>query len=123
MCREFPLPVEADSQLLQLSLHLTYICFSPRLWVYFTTNCCILSWQAERIPANRMNDMSIPHSVVPCNDITDEVYSSMTKMEIATGIGELNEAIKLVWPRLALDSVPFGYPFGLYLFDVDCAKG
>src|SRR5947207_58122 len=114
-------PVVADTETLQLALHYFYILIGPFARIYFAFYGSILGRLAERIPADRMENIEAFQPLVPRQRVAGGIIANVSHVQIA---GRVRKHLKLVKFRplifdLGIERArlhPFFLPLGFYLF-------
>ena len=80
---------------LQLPLHVGDVFERPGLGVRAVLDRGVLGGQAERVPAERMQDVEAAHALHAGDDVTDHVVADVSDVGVARRVGEHLEAVEL----------------------------
>ncbi len=93
-------PINRQTQLSELCLHIGHVLVSPSGWRNFMLDRCVFSGHAERIPTHGLQHVFTEHTLVAGNHITDGVVAHVTHMQTSAGVGEHRQAIEGVFACL-----------------------
>ena len=88
-------PVDAKAEGFQLGLHVGDIFMGPFCGSGFVLDRRIFCRQAKGVPAHWMQYVLALHTLVASDNIGNGVVAHMTHMQLAAGIGEHGQAVKL----------------------------
>ena len=94
--------------------HLGDVAQGPIRRRHIIGNGCILCGQAKSIPTHGLQHVLALHSLIACDHISNGVVADVAHMQLAAGVREHGEAIKLFSTVIAGGSVSaVGCPLGL----------
>ena len=94
--RLFPIPVDGQTQLLQLTPHLLDIAVSPVPWIDVALDRSVFRWKSEGIPSHRMKHRSAAHPLNPGDHIRDHVIAHMAHVQCPRGIRKHRQGVEAV---------------------------
>ena len=80
---------------LELPLHVGDVLERPRLGVHAALDGGVLGRQAERVPAERVQDVEAAHALHARDDVADHVVADVSDVGVPGGIGEHLQAVEL----------------------------
>ncbi len=93
--RQFALPVEGETQRLELLLHVGDVVPGPLRRRYPVLHRGVLRRQAESVPAHGLQDVVALHPVVAGEHIADGIVPHVPHVQLARRIGEHRQAVVL----------------------------
>ena len=94
-------PRVAEAQPLELALHARDVVARPLLGVDAALDGRVLRGQAQRVPADRVQDVEAPHALVAGHHVGDAVVADVAHVDVARGVGQHLQAVEL-GPRRVL---------------------
>ena len=92
---DLALPRVADAEALQLPLHVGDVLERPRLGVDVVLDRGVLGRQAERVPAERVQDVEAAHPLHAGDDVADHVVADVPDVRVPGRVREHLEAVEL----------------------------
>ncbi|EXI65530.1 MAG: hypothetical protein AW07_04691 [Candidatus Accumulibacter sp. SK-11] len=92
---QFALPVEGETETLQLRLHVADVGVGPLCRRNIVLDRGILRRHAEGVPAHRLQDVVAEHAVKAREHITDRVVADVPHVQLARRIGKHRQAVVL----------------------------
>ena len=93
--RDLALPGVADAEALELPLHVGDVLERPGLGMRAVLDRGVLGRQAERVPAERMQDVEAAHALHARDDVADHVVADVADVRVPRRVGEHLEAVEL----------------------------
>ena len=92
---DLPRPVVGDPQPLELGLHVGDIVQGPGPGMDAALDGGVLGRHAQRVPADRVEDVEALHDLEPGDDVADRVVPDVAHVDVAGGVGVHLEAVEL----------------------------